>query len=149
MRLTILVMTALFVVVCSVTPVWAENTTAIRNTGGESQELLQKSPLKTYFLRVLAGGSRQFVKLNPPATRIIVFSQSGNKAVRCGDSVRIYNCLPGNPLKISVDPEKPIEKFWAENSHEEPMRLRIDVYETLAADLESKTEDESTPKSKD
>ncbi|MBE9129473.1 MULTISPECIES: hypothetical protein [unclassified Coleofasciculus] len=141
-------MTVLFTILCSVTPVWAENDPAIRNADDESQELLQKSPLKTYFLSVLAGGSRQFVKLNPPATKVIVFSQVGNKAVRCGDSIHTYDCLPGNPLKISVDKEKPIEKFWAENPHEEPLRLRINVYEALASDLESKTEDELTQKSK-
>ena len=49
-----------------------------------SQEIVK--PLKNYFLILLPDGSRQEVKIDPPATRIEVISESGDTIVRCGDS---------------------------------------------------------------
>lgn len=144
MKLRILILTAFLVLVWFVTPAWAENTSPIGEMADNIQEVVrplegetgekpqkQAQPLKTYFLQALPGGTRRSVKLSPPATRLVVSSESGDTAIRFGDGVRTYSAKPGNPQPIEAEPDTPIEKIWAENSTEKQVRLRIDVYQAI------------------
>lgn len=117
MKIRILIIVAVLVLFGLTVPARAENT-----------QLLQ--PLKSYSLYVLPDASRQFVKIEPPAIKIIIYLRSGETAVRCGVSTQAYSCTPGNPLKISATPETPIQQFWAENFTEQQAQLKIDVLET-------------------
>lgn len=80
---------------------------------------------RTYLLTLLPGGGRQVLKIEPPATRLAIVSQSGDLAVRCGDGIRNYSCIPGKLLQIESDSSIPIEQFWGENPHEYTVRLRV------------------------
>jgi len=131
MKRKLLIITLLFVI-CCVLPAQAENLPAPDQSSVETQQPIQ-SPLKSYFLNVLAGGSRQSIQLDSPATRLIIYIQRGEKPIRCGDCMKTYNCTPGKPLKINVDPTTPIKKIWAENPYEKQVRLRLDVLEELTS----------------
>ena len=126
--LKVLAIVSLLILFWLVAPVKIEKCTlAVNENGSETQESVQ--PLKTQFLLSLPQGSRREVEIDPPATRIVVTSQSGDTAIRCGDSVRGYSCAPGKRLELTYDPATPARKFWAENSTEVQVRLRIEVYE--------------------
>ncbi len=86
-------------------------------------------PLKTYFLSLESENPRRRVNLDAPATRVIVTSESGDTAVRCGDGLKTYSCIPGQSLEISRASDDPIAYIWAQNSGTNRIRLRIDVYE--------------------
>ncbi len=85
--------------------------------------------VKSYFLIALPNGSRRSVKLDPPAMRLGITSESGNFAIRCGYKTNIYSCSPGKRIEIKAESEQPIREIWAENSHEDQVRLKINVYE--------------------
>jgi len=131
MKRRLFIVTLLFVI-CCVLPAQAENLPALDQSSVETQQPIQP-PLKSYFLNVLAGGSRQSIQLDSPATRLIIYVQRGEKPIRCGDCMKTYNCTPGKPLKINVDPTTPIKKIWAENPYEKQVRLRLDVLEELTS----------------
>lgn len=131
MRIILLSLTLLFLIGCFY-PAQAENLPALDQSRVETQQPIQ-SPLKSYFLNVLAGGSRQSIQLDSPATQLIIYVQRGEKPIRCGDCMKTYNCTPGKPLKINVDPTTPIKKIWAENPYEKQVRLRLDVLEELTS----------------
>lgn len=122
----------LFFVICCVLPAQAENLPTLAQSSVDTQEPIQL-PLKSYFLNVLAGGSRQSIQLDSPATQLIIYVQRGEKPIRCGDCMKTYNCTPGKPLTINVDPTTPIKKIWAENPYEKQVRLRLDVLEELTS----------------
>ncbi|MGQ4645789.1 hypothetical protein [Lyngbya aestuarii] len=128
MKLKIIIIVVCLVLLWLVTPVQAENALPLPVTSGELQEE-QLQPLKTYFLDISPGSTKRVIELNPPATKLIVYSQLGETAIRCGDRVHNYSCKPGKPLLINSEPATPIKQFWAENPHEQQMRLRIDVYQ--------------------
>ena len=96
----------------------------------KSQVIEQFQPVATYYLSVL-GGSRGEVKINPPATKIIVTSQSGDIIIRCGDEQNAYTCSPGKRLELEYEVTTPLVKFWGENLSDTQVRLRIDVYQTV------------------
>jgi hypothetical protein len=97
----------------------------------ESSELSPSSgePLKTYFLTLAAENSRRRVNLDPPATRVLITSESGDTAVACGDGTKTYSCVPGKSLEITHELDAPIDYIWAQNSGMTHVRLRIDVYQ--------------------
>ena len=95
-----------------------------------SQVIEQFQPVATYYLSVLGGG-RGEVKINPPATKIIVTSQSGDIIIRCGDEQNAYTCSPGKRLELEYEVTTPLVKFWGENLSDTQVRLRIDVYQTV------------------
>ncbi len=99
-------------------------------------------PLKSYFLTLLPDGARQEIKINPPATRIAIISESGDTAVRCGDGFQNYSCIPGKRLELVYDRDTPIEKFWGENQSKNQVRLRIEVYQQIQS-----TDDTEEPNS--
>ncbi len=107
---------------------------AVNEVSSETQELEQ--PLKTYLLTLLPGVARQVVQINPPATRLVVTSRSGDTAVRCGDGERSYSCVPGKRLEILADSAAPVDQFWGENTHEIEVRLRIEVYEEFSGEAD-------------
>ena len=91
-------------------------------------------PVQTYYLNVLPAAGRLEVKFNPPAINIAVTSQSGDTTVRCGDATNNYICSPGKRLEIRYDAAVPLAKFWAENTTETIVRLKIDVYEVTTVE---------------
>ncbi|MEM8778028.1 MAG: hypothetical protein AAGF26_03975 [Cyanobacteria bacterium P01_G01_bin.49] len=93
-------------------------------------------PLKTYNLSVLAEGSKQGVKIDPPATKMTVKVEIGQGSIRCGDANQTYNCAPGKPINISYEPSEAVSQFWGENQSEHQYRLRIDVYEVAGVGKE-------------
>ncbi|MEQ8970978.1 MAG: hypothetical protein RIE73_11350 [Coleofasciculus sp. C1-SOL-03] len=133
MKIILLSLTLLFLIF-GFSPAQAENLPTLAQNGVEVQQLSKSplKPLKSYFLNVLGGGSRQSIKLDSPATRLIIYVQRGEKPIRCGDCTKTYNCIPGKPLKINVDPATPIKKIWAENRYEKLVRLRLDVLEEVS-----------------
>ncbi len=88
-------------------------------------------PVETYYLLVLEGIGKREVKINPPATKIVVTSQSGDTIIRCGDEQNTYICSPGKRLEIEYEDETPVIKFWGENINDTQVRLQIDVYQTV------------------
>ena len=114
-------------------------------------------PLKNYFLTLLSDGSRREIKIDPPATRIEVISESGDTAVRCGDGFQNYSCIPGKRLELVYDRDAPIEKFWGENQSENQVRLRIEIYQQIETEttevpvpnssVETNTDDTELPDS--
>ncbi|MBW4649073.1 MAG: hypothetical protein KME06_10250 [Kastovskya adunca ATA6-11-RM4] len=126
MKLITFVMATVLILLCWVAPSRAENPAPTKQGSGGSQEQLQ--PLKTYFLNVLPGGGRQFIKFVPPVTKLLVSSQSGDTTIRFGSKAQAYISKPGNPQEVSADISCPIQQLWAENPHEKPVRLRVDVY---------------------
>ena len=103
-------------------------TTPVRADEGSSAVQEQSQSLKTYFLTALPGGSKREINLDPPATKLVISSGSGDTAIRCGDGIHNYSCAPGKRIEITTDSATPIEKIWAENPHESQVRLRIDIY---------------------
>ena len=95
----------------------------------QAKEQLVK-PLATYHLSVLAGG-RGELTLDPPATKIVVTSQSGDTTIRCGDEQNAYSCSPGKRLELEYENATPVVKFWGENLSDTQVRLQIDVYQTV------------------
>ena len=90
-------------------------------------------PQKTYHLLVLAE-ARGEVTINPPATKIVVTSQSGDITIRCGDEQNAYSCSPGKRLELEYEDTTPLVKFWGENLSHTQVRLQIDVYQTVPMD---------------
>lgn len=131
MKRKLFIVTLFFVIFC-VLPAQAENLPTLAQSSVDTQQPIQL-PLKSYFLNVLAGGSRQSIQLDSPATQLIIYVQRGEKPIRCGDCMKTYNCTPGKPLTINVDPTTPIKKIWAENPYEKQVRLRLDVLEELTS----------------
>ncbi|MGB7444872.1 MAG: hypothetical protein WA919_27705 [Coleofasciculaceae cyanobacterium] len=147
MKLGIFFFAACLTIFYLIAPVQAENTLSLENTGSASQQKPQ--PLKTYVLTVLPEGSRQKIKLQPPATKLVVNAQSGDTAVLCGDGRQKYTCKSGNPLQI--DSEEPIKQFWAENTSQQQVQLRINIYEVsdsqpLAQEIEEAEKDKTKDK---
>ncbi|MDJ0577324.1 MAG: hypothetical protein QNJ65_19460 [Xenococcaceae cyanobacterium MO_234.B1] len=105
-----------------------------------TEELAQ--PVETYYLIVLAG-ARTEVKINPPATKIVITSQSGDTTIRCGDAQNAYSCSPGKRLELEYESTTPVVKFWGENLTDTQVRLQIDVYQTVPLE-DSPTENEPT-----
>ncbi len=105
-----------------------------------TEQLIQ--PVETYHLSVLAGG-RGEIKIDPPATMIVITSQSGDTTIRCGDEQNAYSCSPGKRLELKYDITAPVVKFWGENLSDTQVRLQIDVYQTVSLP-ESPTETEPT-----
>lgn len=104
-----------------------------------TEEKTVTEPVKTYNLGILAESSRQKVKIDPPATKLIVKVEVGEGSIRCGDTNQTYNCAPGKPLTLSYEPSEAINQFWGENHSDVKYRLRIDVYEV--AEVEQELED--------
>jgi len=121
MNLKFILSAILIVTLCFPIPVMAEIMPAKETS----------SPRTTYFLIALPNGSRQSVKLDPPATRLVISSHSGDTSVRCGEGIRSYNCTPGKRLELKAENSSPIKQIWAENSHETQVRLKIEVLESL------------------
>jgi hypothetical protein len=153
-KLRIFILAVFLVLVWFVAPVRAENTSSGEGMADTIQEVAQPlktetskksrkqaQPLKTYFLEALPGGTRRSIKLSPPATRLVVSSESGDTAIRFGDGIRNYSAKPGNPQPIEAEPDTPIEKIWAENPTEKQVRLRIDVYQAITPT----SEEEASP----
>ena len=90
-------------------------------------------PQKTYHLLVLAE-ARGEVTIEPPATKIVVTSQSGDITIRCGDEQNAYSCSPGKRLELEYEATTPLVKFWGENLSNTQVRLQIDVYQTVPLD---------------
>ncbi len=118
----------------------ANEVRAVNNDQSESQLVNEQEqslsqqevkPLKSYFLTLLPNGSRQSIKIDPPATRISVISESGDTAVRCGDRLQNYSCIPGKRLELAYEGDIPIEQFWGENQSQTQVRLRIEVYQQI------------------
>ncbi|MGP1383340.1 MAG: hypothetical protein ACTS2F_07235 [Thainema sp.] len=93
--------------------------------------LKSSEPVKTYFLSVPPGGVKHQIAISPAATQLQVTSESGSTATPCGDAVQMYSCTAGKPVKIQRSAEDAIATFMARNSSEQPVRLRLDVYETV------------------
>lgn len=123
MNLKFILTAILMICLCFPLPVVAETIPAKETS----------SPNQTYFLIALPHGSRQSVKLDPPATRLVISSHSGDTSVRCGEGIRSYTCSPGKRLELTAENSSPIKQIWAENSHETQVRLKIEVLETLNA----------------
>ncbi|MDJ0901498.1 MAG: hypothetical protein QNJ55_22085 [Xenococcus sp. MO_188.B8] len=87
-------------------------------------------PVKTYYLTVLGQGRRE-LKIDPPATKIVVTSQSGDTTIRCGDEQNVYTCSPGRRLELEYGVSAPVVKFWGENLSDIQVRLQIDVYQIV------------------
>ena len=147
MKLGIFFFAVCLTIFCLMAPVQADNTLSLENTGKVSQQKPQ--PLKTYVLTVLPGGSRQKIEIQPAATKLVVHPQSGGTAVLCGDGVQKYTCKSGNPLQIESESETAIKQFWAENTSEQQVQLRINIYEVsdsqpLAQEKEAAEKDKIT-----
>ena len=84
------------------------------------------NPVKTYYLNVLGQG-RGELNIDPPATKIVVTSQSGDTKIRCGDEQNIYTCSPGRRLELEYEVATPVVSFWGENLSDVQVRLQIDV----------------------
>lgn len=124
-----------------VSPAQAENLPEFAQSS-ETTQHLSDSPLKSYFLNVLGGGSRQSIQLDSPATKLIIYVQQGEKPIRCGNCITTYTCTPGKPLKLNVDPATPIKKIWAENRYDKLVRLRLDIFEEVSnSDVEEEEVD--------
>lgn len=93
-------------------------------------EILVK-PMETYYLSI-PGESRREIKIDPPAIKIAVTSQSGDTIIRCGDEQNAYSCSPGKRLELEYEVAAPITKFWGENLNTTQVRLQIEVYQTVA-----------------
>ncbi len=113
-------------VIINTEPVGEEINTQV--TEQVTEQLIQ--PVATYHLSVL-GGARGEVKINPPATKIVVTSQSGDITIRCGDEQNAYSCSPGKRLELEYEVTAPVVKFWGENLSDTQVRLQIDVYQTV------------------
>lgn len=103
------------------------------NAYGDSIEENNSQAIATYFLLV-TGGIRKEVKIDPPATKIVVISQSGDSTIRCGDEQNAYSCSPGKRLELIYSTDTPVTKFWGENINDIPVRLQIEVWETASAE---------------
>ena len=85
MRVKIFIIISLLLLFWFAGPVRADSFLGSATEGSKlAGESIQKG--KTYLLTLLPGGGRLTLKINPPATKIIVTSQSGDTAVRCGGS---------------------------------------------------------------
>ncbi len=87
-------------------------------------------PLETYHLLVLAGARAEMI-IDPPATKIVITSQSGDTIIRCGDEQNAYSCSPGKRLELKYEDARPVVKFWGENLTDTQVRLQIEVYQTV------------------
>lgn len=95
-----------------------------------SAPLPEEKPLQSYSLPLITTASKQKVKIDPPAARIVVTTKPGDVSVHCGDSnQKHYRCASGKSLQIAYDPPQPISFFWAYSEHAEHVALKIDVYE--------------------
>ena len=86
--------------------------------------------MKTYYLTVFIQ-TRGELKIDPPATKIVVISQSGDTTIRCGDEQDIDTCSPGKKLDLEYDITTPVVSFWGQNLSDIQVRLQIDVYQTV------------------
>lgn len=88
-------------------------------------------PIETYHLSILGEGRRE-IKIDPPAIKIAVTSQSGDTIIRCGDEQNAYSCAPGKRLELEYELAAPATRFWGENLNSTQVRLQIEVYQTVA-----------------
>ena len=116
-----------------IAPAILNASTIKEETNCQIQEQLVQ-PQETYHLLVLAG-ARGEVKINPPATKIVVTSQSGDTIIRCGDEQNTYTCSPGKRLELEYEVTAPVVKFWGENLTDTQVRLQIDVYQTVPIEI--------------
>ncbi|MDJ0574439.1 MAG: hypothetical protein QNJ65_04655 [Xenococcaceae cyanobacterium MO_234.B1] len=107
-----------------------------------TEQLVQ--PVETYYLSVLAGAKTE-VKINPPATKIVITSQSGDTTIWCGDEQNAYSCSPGKRLELDYEVTTPLVKFWGENLSDTQVRLQIDVYQTVPLEDSSAERGQTNP----
>ncbi len=132
----VLIIASLLMLLWFVVPVGVDSS-LLAIAQGEKETAKLEQPIKTYFLTILPQVSRQKIDLNPPATRIVVTSRSGDTAIVCGDGVSSYSCLPGKPLKLVYEPDTPVKIFWGKNQSEMKVQLKIDVYEVSPQEQDS------------
>ena len=89
----------------------------------------QPQPLKTYARTILPEIPEQAIKLDPPATELVVNIKTGDVVVPCGNRERVYTCVSGKPVKITAQPETPMKQLWVQNPFGQMIQLSINVYE--------------------
>ncbi|WP_413165431.1 hypothetical protein ACL6C3_03635 [Capilliphycus salinus ALCB114379] len=98
-------------------------------TATSEQQPLQ--PVKTYVRTILPEIPEQVIKLNPPATQLVVNIKTGDVVVPCGNKQQVYTCMSGKPVKMTSQPETPIRQLWIQNPYNQMIQLTINVYEQL------------------
>ena len=86
-------------------------------------------PVKTYVRTILPEIPEQVIRLNPPATQLVVNIKTGDVVVPCGNQRQVYTCVSGKPVKITSEPDTPIQKLWIQNPMNQMIQLTINVYE--------------------
>ncbi|ERT08367.1 hypothetical protein M595_1667 [Lyngbya aestuarii BL J] len=94
-----------------------------------TSEQQQPKPVKTYVRTILPEIPEQVIKLNPPATQLVVNIRTGDIVVPCGNKQQVYTCVSGKPVKITSEPETPMQKLWVQNPLHKMIQLTINVYE--------------------
>jgi hypothetical protein len=89
----------------------------------------QPQPVKTYVRTILPEIPEQVIKLNPPATQLVVNIRTGDIVVPCGNKQQVYTCVSGKPVKITSEAETPIQQLWVQNPRNQMIQLTINVYE--------------------
>ncbi|MDJ0736990.1 MAG: hypothetical protein QNJ47_23470 [Nostocaceae cyanobacterium] len=99
------------------------------SSSSDKQNPQSLQPLKIYRLSVLPEIPQQRIKLNPPATKIVITIQPGDVAILCGYNFKVYTCVSGKPLEINAESNNPIKEFWIQNPLSYNVRVKIAVYE--------------------
>ncbi|WP_153009494.1 hypothetical protein [Mastigocoleus testarum] len=99
------------------------------STTSRKQDSECPKPTKVYYLTVLPEISKQVIKLNPPARKIVIAVKPGDVAIPCGCNLKIYTCVSGKNLNITAEPSNLIQEFWVQNPLSHNVRLTITVYE--------------------
>lgn len=94
-----------------------------------TSEQQQPKPLKTYVRTILPEIPEQVIKLNPPATQLVVNIRTGDIVVPCGNKQQVYTCGSGKPVKITSQPQTSIQQLWVQNPRNQMIQLTINVYE--------------------
>ncbi|EAW37031.1 hypothetical protein [Lyngbya sp. PCC 8106] len=94
-----------------------------------TSEQQQPQPVKTYVRTILPEIPEQVIKLNPPATQLVVNIRTGDIVVPCGNKQQVYTCVSGKPVKITSESETPMQQLWVQNPLHKMIQLTINVYE--------------------
>ncbi|MDY7020533.1 MAG: hypothetical protein SWJ54_04105 [Cyanobacteriota bacterium] len=100
-----------------------------------TSEIQTSQPVKTYVRSILPEIPEQIIKLNPPATQLVVNIKTGDVIVPCGNQEKVYTCFSGKPIEITSEPDMPIRQVWIQNPRNQMIQLTISVYKQLAISL--------------
>ncbi len=81
------------------------------STSSKKQRSECSKSIKIYYYTVLSEISKQIIKLNPPARKVVIAVKPDDVAISCSCDLKVYTCVSGKTLKIVTEVDNLIQEF--------------------------------------